>query len=119
MPCERNWKGWGSSMRNSDMQMQEILARAERIKDKRILKNRIAADAAAGGICLLLTAVVGAMIPRLKEAAADRVGGAYGSLILGTPYLGYILIGILGFALGVCLTLLGIHIRRLKGRGSK
>ena len=118
MPCERNWKGWGSSMRNSDMQMHEILARAERIKHNRILKKRIAADAAACGICLLLMAAVGLTAPGLKEAA-DSVGTAYGSLILGTPYLGYILIGILGFALGVCLTLLGIHICRLKGRGSK
>ena len=30
-------------MRNSDMQMHEILARAERIKHNRILKKRIAA----------------------------------------------------------------------------
>ena len=38
----------------------------------------------------------------------------YGSLILSTPYLGYVVIGILTFVLGVLVTILCLHLNDLR-----
>ena len=38
----------------------------------------------------------------------------YGSLLLAAPYTGYVVVGVLAFALGVCITLLCIHWKALR-----
>ena len=38
----------------------------------------------------------------------------YGSLLLAAPYIGYVIVGILAFALGICVTLLCIRLKELR-----
>lgn len=38
----------------------------------------------------------------------------YGSLLLAAPYTGYVVVGVIAFALGICVTLLCICWKALK-----
>jgi len=38
----------------------------------------------------------------------------YGSLLLEEPYMGYVMVCVLAFALGVCMALLCVHWKALK-----
>jgi len=101
-------------MRTTDQQLQEILARAEIIRENRAQKKRIVIDAISVLCCLVLLAGASAALPSLDAAAGQSVSQHYGSLILGSSYIGYVVIGVLAFALGVCVTLLCLHWKKLK-----
>lgn len=66
-------------------------------------------------ICLVLIAAAGAQMPEwLSRSAQSSVRHASGaaSLVAGHAALGYILMGVLSFGLGVCATALAYRLRR-------
>ena len=73
-------------------------------------------SAASCLLCLVLLIVTAACLPKLSVQAGISASGEYGSLILGTPALGYVLIGVLCFALGASAVLFGLALRRWKER---
>ena len=95
-------------MRSNDVQFSEIMKRSGRIKERRALTRKIAADAVAAVICLVL------MVPKLSEYGTEVTEQHYGSLSLVVPYLGYVMVGILAFALGITATVLCLHIRQMR-----
>lgn len=101
-------------MRSTDEQLQEIMRRAEIVKEKRIIQKHIRASALASCICAALLIVVCAYLPRLTIVQETPNMQQYGSLLLAAPYMGYVVVGILAFALGVCVTLLCVHWKRWK-----
>jgi len=103
-------------MRNTDLQLQEILKRAEIVREKRSIRRRIRADALAACMCCGLLAVVSFWLPRLGMISAADTERRYGSLLLATPYMGYVAVSVLAFALGVFVTLLCVHWKRLDRR---
>ena len=101
-------------MRNTDEQLKEILRRAEIVKEKRIIRKRLYASVLASCACVALLIAVCFCLPQLTVMSESPGMQQYGSLLLAAPYTGYIVVGVLAFALGVCVTLLCIHWKALK-----
>ena len=101
-------------MRNTDEQLQEGMRRAEPVKEKRSIRKRLRASALASCVCVILLIVVSVYLPRLTAISQDTAAGQYGSLLLAASYTGYVIVGVIAFALGVCVTLLCIHWKVLK-----
>ena len=100
-------------MRNTDEQMQEILSRAGNLRARRNLKKRLWLS---GGSCVLSLALlifVAVCLRKLSALTEASTPGEYGSLILGTPALGYVL---MCFVLGASAVLFCLSLRRWKGR---
>ena len=95
-------------MRNTDEQLKEIYSRAEKIRTRRRARARMTA---AVCVCLVLIAALGIVMPAVRGEVAAQKGTVYGSLVLTSPALGFIVIGVLAFALGVCVTLLCMRYR--------
>lgn len=101
-------------MRSTDEQLQEIMRRVEIVKEKRSIRNRIHASAIASCACVALLIAVCFCLPRLTFMTESTGMQQYGSLLLAAPYTGYVVVGVIAFALGVCVTLLCIHWKALK-----
>ena len=106
-------------MRSTDDQLREIMRRSELVKEKRIIKKSILTDAIASCICLALLIAVAVYLPNLAPTLNGNAETQYGSLLLAAPYIGYMIVGLLAFALGVCVTLLCVHWKKWKERERK
>ena len=101
-------------MRTNKERIQLIHERTAQRKRKRAqLRQRL--NAACMASCLLAVAVTGALMPELMARAAAggvvHVSGA-ASLIGSHAALGYILMGLMAFLLGVCVTVCLYRLRR-------
>jgi len=101
-------------MRNTEEQLHEIMRRAGGLKRKRALKTRMYADIAVFCACAVMLAGTVTIIPRLGDIEGDAPAAQYGSLLIAEPYIGYVIVGLLSFALGICLTLAFYHWGKLK-----
>lgn len=93
----------------------EALRRAEGMRRARRSRQSRLFTGLAAAACLVLVVglsfALSAVLP--AQAPADADGGLYSaSLLLGSGVGGYVLVGVVGFALGVAVTLLA---RRLRG----
>lgn len=98
-------------MRDTNERIKAVKRRAKEIKQKR--KERIVT---VFSVCACLCWILGASfaMPGFMKSVTD---GTYqlsmsGSIFNNSGALGYILIGVLAFALGVCVTVLCVLIRR-------
>ncbi len=103
-------------MKNTDKQLREILSRKEKVRARRLLKKRICFGAGSMVLTLALMILVTAWMPKLSVRMETSSSAEYGSLILGTPALGFVLVGLLCFAFGVETTLLCLRVKQWKGR---
>lgn len=101
-------------MRSSDEQFQMVLARADRLREIQAARKAAMAWALSAVACLALLIAVVRIIPRTSAAAIAAGSAQYGSLLLGAPYMGYVVVGVLAFLLGICVTLLCRQLRRLR-----
>ena len=101
-------------MRSTDEQLREIMKRADHIQNKRTSQKAIVSYALAACACMALFVVASLYLPGLSAAGNAEGNVHYGSLLLNTSYMGYVVIGVLAFLLGVCVTLLCLHLRRLR-----
>ena len=100
-------------MRSIEEQMQIILRRKMYYTEKRRLQ-RMTALAAGLGLSLLATLVA---VPGVAGSPVQAAGSVLGATILGPEAGGYVIVGLLAFALGVVTTLM-IQ-RRKKAQGMK
>ena len=101
-------------MRSTDEQLHEVLRRAENVREKRALRKGLRASLLASCACIALLIAVGVSLPRVTMIARGPAMQQYGSLLLAAPYMGYIVVGVLALALGVCVTLLCTQWRELR-----
>lgn len=101
-------------MRSTDEQLREIMRRAKIVKEKRIIRRHLHAYCCASCMCVALLIAVCFYLPRLSVIQAAPDMQRYGSLLLAAPYTGYVVVGVLAFALGICVTLLCVHWKALK-----
>ena len=106
-------------MRSSDEQLREIMRRGDRIIEKQNMKKTILKDALVSGVCLALLIAFAVFVPDLAPVQTGGDAVQYGSLLLAAPYLGYVIVSLLAFTLGVSLTLLCIHWKKQKERERK
>ena len=108
-------------MRTTDERLAAAKRRAEEIKrQERSLRSRIAA---VSGAAACLAAILGLALAMPSVTArfsgADYYGGMTASLFTGES-LGYLLVGLLAFALGVCVTVLCVCLHeRERDEGSE
>lgn len=103
-------------MKSNDVQFAEIMKRSEQVKEHRQLVNKITADILVAVLLIAMIVGAGLSVPTLKTTVVEMTETPYGSIFLVTPYLGYVIVGLLAFALGICVTILCIHIKKLKGK---
>ena len=101
-------------MRTTDEQMNEIMMRADSLKEKKSLNNYVIGLGIAIAACLGLIILVGTSIANINPEVSNNTASQYGSLVISAPYMGYVVIGLLAFILGVLVTLLGRRIRDYK-----
>lgn len=100
-------------MRSQDEQLSEILRRSDKIREKTALRNHMIMEAATSLVCLAFVILSVAKMPD-AIAASDSSSTNYGSLILSSQNMGYVVVGVLAFILGVCITMLCIHWKKYK-----
>lgn len=101
-------------MRSTDEHLQEIMKRSQQIKKKKSLKKMMVTEIISACACMVLIVVSVAFFPQITDEANDASQVRYGSLILQTSYMGYVVVGALAFILGVLVTLLSMHWRKMK-----
>ena len=102
-------------MRSTDEQLRAVRTRAAALRRRRERRRR----GACAALCLALLTALGCLMPLSPEGGAFTThDGAFGSFVLSGPALRYIVMAVLGFALGVCFTLLCVH-RRTAGKGTE
>ena len=99
-------------MRSTDNQLREIMKRADHMKEKESAKKVVFFYALSACACILLMAVTVRHLPVVPSSGMSQASGHYGSLLLNASYMGYVVIGILAFLLGVSVTLLCLRFRK-------
>ena len=103
-------------MRSNEERVVEVKRRiAEKERKKKLRRSRIAAVSAVA-VCLVLIVVLSLFMPGI--AGQLRPGGYSDYEMVASMFgengaLGYIIIGLLAFFLGVCVTILCFRIRLL------
>lgn len=101
-------------MRNTDEQLREIMNRANYMKERKAAQRAAASYAIASCICILLLVVTSFYLPALSAPGGTGAPVHYGSLLLNASYMSYVVIGLIAFLLGICVTLLCLHLRELR-----
>jgi len=101
-------------MRSSDEQFQEILKRADHLRDTHTDRKSVTIWSLVSAACVVLLVVSACFLPVFQADHEAAVSTQYGSLLLGAPYTGYIVIGVLAFFLGIFVTLLALRIRKMR-----
>lgn len=102
-------------MRTNEARARLIHRRAAEIKQERRIKRQRRLDAVCMAVCLLLVIGIGALMPGLmRNTAGDGIVHPSGtaSLLGSHAALGYIIMGLLAFLLGVCVTVLLYRVHR-------
>lgn len=102
-------------MRTSEERARLIHRRTAEIKQERRIKRQRRLDAACMAACLFLVIGIGAMMPGWMRNTADGSivhSSGTASLIGSHAALGYIMMGLLAFFLGVCVTVLLYRLHR-------
>ena len=110
-------------MKTTEERMKLISQRTDELKKeikiKENLKKRRTVSAGCMAACIMIVVCAGALMPSLiKTAENGDVTYRYvaASIISEAPAAGYVIMGLMSFALGVCLTLV---IFRLRGAEKK
>jgi uncharacterized BrkB/YihY/UPF0761 family membrane protein len=93
-------------MRSIDDQMTEIFRRSNNLKEKKKVSNAMIGYIVSIAACLALMVVTAIMISGMNTESSISSMSRYGSLIITAPYMGYVIVGLLAFVLGMLITLL-------------
>ena len=106
-------------MRSTDEQLHEIMQRADHITEMRSIRRHMLTAGASSLTCVVMLVIVSMYIPHITMLPQETVQTQYGSLLLAAPYLGYIIVGVIAFALGICVAILCMKWKQLKDRERK
>ena len=109
-------------MRGNEERVAAVKRRAAQLRrQKRQRRNRIAALFSMAA-CLVVIAGTAAAMPGVAEKLAAGNYAGYetaASIFGGSAAAGYIIVGFLAFALGVCVTILCFRIRKFQREDKK
>ena len=103
-------------MRNTDQQLKDILDRSEALKRRRADNQKTALYGLSMGLCLILLVMTAVFAPSVITDAVTTEGMRYGSLILSAEHMGYVIMALLAFILGILATLFCFHLNEIKKR---
>lgn len=101
-------------MRDIKDQIKEINRRREIYTDIKKLRRKIIGEIVASLICVMFVVTVACNIPALDKVSEQTPVKQYGSMILAVPTVGYVLISVLFFVLGIVVTLFCQHYKKYK-----
>ena len=103
-------------MRTTDERLAAAKRRAEEIKrQERSRRSRIAAVSGAAA-CFAVIVSLALVMPGITEGFSDTaLGGGMAASIFSGRSLGYLVVGLLAIALGVCVTVLCVRLRGHEG----
>ena len=90
------------------------MGRIHRIEKKKTLKARCVADGISAALCLVLLFIANISLPKVIRTIDTDPTAVYGSMILRSSVMGYVVISVFAFLLGVFVTLLCYHLREIK-----
>lgn len=96
-------------MHSSEEQMREIIRRKDIYAKAKIIRKKMIAEISSGAGCLTLMIMIACFLPKLDHYEENTPITQYGSMIQTLPIIGYIIIAILAFAMGIAVTLACIH----------
>ena len=99
-------------MRDLDEQMRMIQSRSHRLRQEARRRRALLRETGMVCACMVLIVGVSLWVNGLTGAALPVMVSPYGSLIAGSRHIGYIVIGVLAFLLGISVTLLGLQMRK-------
>jgi len=104
-------------MRTADEKIAEIRRREEQIRRKKFRAHTIALSFVSAASAVLLVLFSAGMFMQISDHVGKIVGHysmdtRYASVFSNDPAIGFVLTIIFAFALGVCVTLLSVKIRR-------
>lgn len=106
-------------MRSNEERVAAVKRRVEQLEARRRrVRSRVAAVSSVAA-CLALIVCLSFAMPGIMGRLAEWSYGAYGaaaSIFTGSSTLGYIIIGLLAFVLGIFVTILCFKLRSLGGR---
>lgn len=105
-------------MRNTDDQLLEIRERSAKLKVERKKRRSVLLSGISVCFCLVLIAAAAVSMSFVPEDSVIN-NGIYGSLILTGRHLGWVVVGVLAFLLGVCVTLFCVRLRDSGDRWDK
>lgn len=98
-------------MRNTDERVALVQLRLKEIRQKKRLRQVQAIGAFSITACLLVIIGISTAMPQMVAEMGEIMGGAVASIFVESGKTGYIFVGVLAFALGVCVTLLSFRLR--------
>lgn len=101
------------SMKSIDEQMMIIETRSDYLNNRRLAIRYIVGYSVAAAIFVALLIGAALNIPKLRTEETITDTARYGSLILSAPYMGYVIVGLITFILGILVALLCKQIRDL------
>ena len=103
-------------MRSSEEQFEEVMKRAQKKQEESSLKRKMFVEALVGVFCLtVMTAASIRFLQIFVGSGAEAAMQEYGSLLLQSPAFRAVLAALLAFGLGICVTLLFLHGKKLAG----
>ncbi|MBQ1395502.1 MAG: hypothetical protein IIY86_04975 [Lachnospiraceae bacterium] len=105
-------------MNNTNEKVREVRRRAGLLLEIKTIRRKLFADIAAGATCTVLIIMAAIVMPTVSDAQGNEPLH-YGSMILAGGHAGYVIIGALGFALGVFVTLICLRVRDLREKERK
>lgn len=100
------------TMHSIDEQLCQIERRANALRDRRTVRRRRLAQAAAVVACLAVVVCVSQVIARVPGAPGSMGNAPFGSLISSGAAMGYVVVGLIGFFLGIVATAFCRALRR-------
>lgn len=107
------------SMKSIDEQMAIIENRSASMKKRSLAIRYIVGYSVAAAIFVVLLIGASLNIPKLRTEDMLEDTARYGSLIVSAPYMGYIIVGVITFVLGILVALLCKQIRELNSLENK
>ena len=99
-------------MRDLDEQLRMIQSRSLRLRQEKRRRRTILRETGLVCACMVLIAGAALWVSGVTGAAVPVTVSPYGSMIAGSRFIGYIVIGVLAFLLGISVTLLGLQMRK-------
>ena len=104
-------------MRSTNDQLQEILKRSDQMKVRKENMSAVRAYSISAFVCVMLMVITVANMPKVLTEISKGGNESqlhYGSLLLRTEYLGYVLIGFLAFLMGIFVTMAVLRVRSMR-----
>lgn len=93
-------------MQSPNEQLAVIMQRADSIRHKNKLRKQLMNQSFSVCTCIVLIVMTCFYLPEITLVTDSSLAVQFGSLILNTFYIGYVVVGVLAFILGILITTL-------------